>query len=1354
MFIRNRVLHTLVFSSVFLFSTRQLYTQRKSDPIPSCLKERALQLNASFSGGKGVGYNHGYATVEGFITPARRLHRWTPYLDLKGHLLTNHTFATNAGIGMRYRAPSFTIGINSYYDYRKTHHFHYNQIGLGLEAIGSFWNITLNGYIPVGKQRSRFFDFNLKHVKEPARFAYFEGHHLFISLPTSDALSARQEFSFKGIDARATFRLYEKDYLSLDLGTGPYYFRGAYKQFAAGGQASLTANLTDYLSFTFGNSYDNLFSYRAQGTIKLSVPLGATVKNKRSLCGKSSFYLSRVAQGAARNEIIVLDERRKVLSVTQGGAPEVAIDPRTGLPYEIWFINNQSHSDGTFENPFTTIQDALAVAAPYNIIYVYQGDGSPYDVGVPLLDDQLFLSFGVSQVIQTTKGAVKVPPMSPGLPIVQNSGADTIITLANRNTVSGFTLNVLNTPNTVRGTGIEGLSFTNNTYQTTLTAGMNNLFLTDCSGLLTIQNNQFMMDPADTGSNGIVIQDGASKTSTLSIQGNTFSNHASRAISLNYFGSGSLTLDISNQNSFTPPQGLGGTAGVDLFTNGTVTLSGSISNQNTFTGYTGNAINLGWNSTAPHQLTIAGNTISSDPTAPGSTGINLNATTSQPCSITISNNVITDQFSSGINLYAALSTSLNMNVKGNTVTGASVPGANGILFNANNTAILTGVINNNICSNHLGANITGFPNDSTQVLLTMAGNTLTGPTVVPGGSFPNGIQINGSGSMNYNLNIHDNYIAGHDNQGINLFVQDTATITATVNQNTVIAPNNSSNNSGIQVGASNSSAVTSTYIITNNTCSGHTNANIQSFPNNFSQINLTIRGNTLSGPTSPPPGFFTQGIQISTANSVICSLTIDGQNSLMHHSSQGMNIFSSDDSQMTALITNNTMVGLAGSSNTQGISLGCNTSAIPTHSYTITSNACSGHTGANIQCFPNNTSKLNLTITNNILSSITNGVAGVSPQGIQVGLNNSTSLLSLTMSGNKWTGPSTYQPMTGPQGFGLSLSDNATAANVVMTNNTAVLAMTSYPSNTGPTGIQLNLNNSSILTGLTLSNNSITIPFSDYADNVGIQGIQVNINDGSLTDATISSNTIFFAPLTNPLLTNVGMSGIQVGSGNTAIVGSNLSPVLIQNNIITNTETGAIGAFPGSSNDSYVTISNNTISLGPMGTGTSFGVITGAQGTGIFHVLIDGNAINGNNSAFFGIVALNQSSVTQDVVVQNNTITNVHSSQFVGGGIGTISQGTGHLNSCLINNALSGNTPSGIAALDSTIAGGLGGTICVKFLNNHGVGAQSPDGYTLIKDPGQPITSFTYEDAGGNTGTFIFVPSPGDFTAGSCLSCP
>lgn len=767
---------------------------------------------------------------------------------------------------------------------------------------------------------------------------------------------------------------------------------------------------------------------------------------------------------------------------------------------------------------------------------------------------------------------------------------------------------------------------------------------------------------------------------------------------------------------------------------------------------------MNWNGTGNHALTVSNNTFNSDASIIGTNGLYLTSYASGASSLIISGNQFNNQSSNGIFCNLFSNTNMNLSITDNVVSAIAQPGGNGIQVNAHDTAIATGSITYNTCSEHLSGNINGFPTDSGQLFLTIANNHLTGPSSVPGGSYPTGIQFSGSNSSIMDLDIYDNTINGHADHGINLFVLDSATVTATINENVLTVPDTFTNTGGIQVSASNSSAAVSTYVVTNNTCTGHTNGNIQCFPNLFSEIHLTIAGNTLQGPAITPPGSFPDGIQISTGDSANVIATINGGNHCIGHTARGINLFSSNDSFISAIIDGNTISGGISSNATNGISIGSNnTSSTPVSSYTISNNICSNHNNGNIQCYPSGSTQCSLVISNNVLSTAIDGISGASPNGIQVGASNSSHLTAATISGNTWTGPETYQSSGTPQGISVGGSNSAIIGDIIVSNNTILFPMTSYQENTGPTGIQSYLNDGSTVATVAISGNHVTFSNPTYANNTGPSGIQMSAQGTSvLTEGNISDNIVFFAPIASAL-TNFQSNGISVGGSDSAFVGTSISSVNVQQNTISNIEGNGITLINSSTNDNYIDASGNTVYLGSV-MQNEIGIVTAPFGTGKLIAVIDGNTIYGNDGGFIGIAATNQSPVCQSAIVQNNIVSNVHGNNpaipvpGLGGGMGSAVLGSGNLSVFFLNNSVSGNTPQGIFGLDSATLGGSG-TICIALKDNHGIGAALPDNYTLY-NYSSPASSFMYDDQGGNTGTLNFTPSMSDFTAGSCPACP
>ena len=104
--------------------------------------------------GKGVGFNTGYTKAELVAYKDASYGYLKPFIDARGAFFNNGTYDVGAGIGLRYTISDFCrdIGANVYYDYLHLHHANFNQIGIGFDTTGEYWDLRINGYIPFGQR--------------------------------------------------------------------------------------------------------------------------------------------------------------------------------------------------------------------------------------------------------------------------------------------------------------------------------------------------------------------------------------------------------------------------------------------------------------------------------------------------------------------------------------------------------------------------------------------------------------------------------------------------------------------------------------------------------------------------------------------------------------------------------------------------------------------------------------------------------------------------------------------------------------------------------------------------------------------------------------------------------------------------------------------------------------------------------------------------------------------------------------------------------------------------------------------------------------------------------------------------
>ncbi len=270
---------------------------------------RPMRVSVRHIEANGIGYNQGYTTLEVFFSPIDFWNCWVPFLDLRGHVFNNGKMAANAGLGIRYLYGSRIYGANAYYDYRNTTHRHYNQVSVGLETLGRLWDFRINGYLPVGKKVSPFYD---------PQFEEFSGNSIIVS--------RKQEFALKGANAEAGYHWDHYKNVPIYFAAGPYYLSGSGKT-AWGGELRAVIKIFEYVSVSGNTSYDSLFRWIGQGQLGINVSFGAkreVKQNSQASCCSALSLRTRSVQCIDRNEIIPVDNRR---------VKSQAIDPATGEPY-------------------------------------------------------------------------------------------------------------------------------------------------------------------------------------------------------------------------------------------------------------------------------------------------------------------------------------------------------------------------------------------------------------------------------------------------------------------------------------------------------------------------------------------------------------------------------------------------------------------------------------------------------------------------------------------------------------------------------------------------------------------------------------------------------------------------------------------------------------------------------------------------------------------------------------------------------------------------------------------------------------------------------------------------------------
>lgn len=442
-------------------------TEIESDCAPT---PKSMRIDARYIEGRGVGYSKGYGTLEAFFAPPPDLLLVMPFIDLRGHLFSNRKWAANGGIGARALLKDRVYGAAAYYDYRNTNKKNYNQISFGLETLGTLWDLRLNGYFVLGKTISSGYD---------PTFTRLSGNHIYYS--------QKFEYALSGGNAEIGFHVLDFQGVKLYTAAGPYYLNGPLGTGVFGGQARLRGSWKDIVSLELSYSYDHLYSNIVQGQVGLTFAFGPRLKGKNPnnySCSKRAALYDCMVEPFVKSEIIPVSVE------TQS---KLAINPATGQPYTVLFVNNLSHCSGTFESPYATLIDAQNASKPHDIIYVYPGDltSSGLSSGIVLKPGQKLLGATLHHPLLTTDGPITLTAQNDGPfhPIISNTSGP-VITAASDNLIAGFYIQNIAGPG-VLASDITHLQLSHNAIQAN-TSNYNGIELNNVSGNVVISNNSIL----------------------------------------------------------------------------------------------------------------------------------------------------------------------------------------------------------------------------------------------------------------------------------------------------------------------------------------------------------------------------------------------------------------------------------------------------------------------------------------------------------------------------------------------------------------------------------------------------------------------------------------------------------------------------------------------------------------------------------------------------------------------------------------------------------------------------------------------------------------------------------------------
>ena len=436
---------------------------------PDTFRQVATDLNVGLPGrlwistnfaDEGLGYNGSYVTVGG----KRRLFedfldgRWLTEARLHHSIEDDGGFFANVGIERVFslKSAKSDIVFGGWYDFDGDEQGNFgndfSQIGVNAAIKTRRWDLVGNGYFPIGTQNFT------------SGTGIFVGNNIQLAPGIDSALT--------GFDVTLRLRPKQLAFMNGSVELGGYGYSSDLVNSFGGGRVRLAAQTRRGFSVGVEVNHDDRF--RTTGSLGIGYVFGAN-----GGVGGEYSGLGRDLEQTIRNDHIVRFNQDI----------ELAIDPDTGLPYDVIHVNNTADGtigDGSVETPFDELIDAELNSSPGDIIYVNVGDGTDnlYDQGITLQDDQFLFSTGARNLLPTTRGTFVFSEAGVGATI-SNAGGSEVVRLANNNVVGGVTIDATGAGNGIFADGVNGATINGTTISG---AGDNGIFVTNATGDLLVQN--------------------------------------------------------------------------------------------------------------------------------------------------------------------------------------------------------------------------------------------------------------------------------------------------------------------------------------------------------------------------------------------------------------------------------------------------------------------------------------------------------------------------------------------------------------------------------------------------------------------------------------------------------------------------------------------------------------------------------------------------------------------------------------------------------------------------------------------------------------------------------------------------
>ena len=352
--------------------------------------------------GDTIGRQGGLSSFDLFV-PLIENHdsEWLYFLDVRLLLDDqNNNLGSNLGLGVRRYLAGIqrTIGGYVYFDTRDTGVASFQQISGGIDLLGDRWDTRLNWYAPTGETRTQWGE-----TFSGDGTYRFVGHYL-----KTGAVTRYYQAAMSGVDLETGYKFYSGFNTDVRAYGGIYFFNAQGSQNASGWKSRIESRISDMISLSAGVQHDPVFKTTVNFTAAIQWPSFSGLKD-----GPRSNLTAydRLGESPERLRSILVDNQ-----TVEDPDGVYLINPATGNPFYFMHVAIGGNSDGSYEDPYSTLAKAFADPRTQQgdlIVYDHRNSAETgnYIVG----PDTRVLSTGPAQYINTEFGVLQLPDSNSGL---------------------------------------------------------------------------------------------------------------------------------------------------------------------------------------------------------------------------------------------------------------------------------------------------------------------------------------------------------------------------------------------------------------------------------------------------------------------------------------------------------------------------------------------------------------------------------------------------------------------------------------------------------------------------------------------------------------------------------------------------------------------------------------------------------------------------------------------------------------------------------------------------------------------------------------------------------------------------